>query len=676
MELTPDLVLKNRYRIIRLLGKGGMGAVHLAFDISLENEVAVKTNHSLGVESKEQFLREARLLATLRHPNLPRVIDHFVSGETQFLVMDYIPGIDLDTLVDEQGSQPLEKVIEWSKQIGSALSYLHKQDPPITHRDVKPANIKLTPEGDLILVDFGLAKASEVSQATATGAAGYSPGYSPPEQYGAGHTGPHSDQYSLAATFYKLLTNQRPVEGIHRLLNDAVLTSMRGLNPSIPPYIQFAIEKAMSVQPQDRFASISDFTLALRDMRYMETQRPMSTTEAIERPEPKTGIPKSTIMTCGGILAVIIFISLISFGAWYVFFNKAPTATPTIPIIIVAQATTETAMIPPLATTATPLPTDTPTSTPSATIISSSTPTAEPSFTPTPRYLIDERKVAFVSDRADGETLQIWTMIISQTADNEIIGLDLNQITFSEGNKSEPEWSPDGTSLLYSAPGTTGDNLQIWMLDLEQAPGEPIQITDLDGDNTNPSWSPDGSMIAFTNFGRFAQVYAIYTIDSDGNNRARISLDFQETNPTWSPDMEWLFYIIHARDHDYFFYRNKVEDYTTPVPYDPTTYFGRLGEVADPAFSMDGVYVAYTKVEGEEKQIYTFKFISRGATFTLLTNDLFNESQPAWSPDGQWIAFTSERDGNPEIYIMTSIGHLQTNLTNYEGIDMQADWQH
>ncbi|MCJ7621917.1 MAG: serine/threonine protein kinase, partial [Anaerolineaceae bacterium] len=180
MELTPGLILKERYRIIRLLGKGGMGAVHLAYDISLENEVAVKSNQSLGQDSKDQFLQEARLLATLKHPNLPRVIDHFISGDTQFLVMDYIPGTDLDTLVDEKGSQPLEKVIEWSKQLGSALSYLHKQDPPVTHRDVKPANIKLTPEGDVILVDFGLAKASQASQATATGAAGYSPGFSPP----------------------------------------------------------------------------------------------------------------------------------------------------------------------------------------------------------------------------------------------------------------------------------------------------------------------------------------------------------------------------------------------------------------------------------------------------------------------------------------------------------------
>ena len=123
MELTPDTILKDRYRIIRMLGKGGMGAVHLAYDISLENQVAVKSNHSLGEDSKDQFLREARLLATLRHPNLPRVIDHFIEDEIQYLVMDYIPGTDFDTLVDEEGSQSLEDVIEWSTQLGSALRY-------------------------------------------------------------------------------------------------------------------------------------------------------------------------------------------------------------------------------------------------------------------------------------------------------------------------------------------------------------------------------------------------------------------------------------------------------------------------------------------------------------------------------------------------------------------------
>ena len=188
MDLKPDSLLNNRYRMIRQLGKGGMGAVYLAYDVALEHEVALKTNLKASEEGAAQFLREARLLARLRHANLPRVIDYFLSEDIQCLVMDYIPGSDLRDVLKQQGPQPLERVLTWAQQLASALSYLHRQNPPVIHRDIKPANIKLTLEGDAVLVDFGIAKASDQTQATSTGASGYTPGFAPPEQYGSGRT--------------------------------------------------------------------------------------------------------------------------------------------------------------------------------------------------------------------------------------------------------------------------------------------------------------------------------------------------------------------------------------------------------------------------------------------------------------------------------------------------------
>ncbi len=263
MELAPDSVLKERYQIIRSLGHGGMGAVYLAHDTVLDHVVAVKVNHSPAEEAEEQFLKEARLLAALRHPTLPRVTDYFILGEEQYLVMDYIPGDSFDVILKEDGIQPIEMVMQWAQQLGSAISYLHRQKPPIIHRDIKPANIKLMPTGEVTLVDFGIAKVSDGTNATTAGAQGFTPGYSPPEQYGGAHTGPYSDQYSLAATLYQLLTNHQPEDGLQRLMGTAVLAPMKLLNPAVTEGMQAVIERAMTPKPEERYPSVDAFLKAL-----------------------------------------------------------------------------------------------------------------------------------------------------------------------------------------------------------------------------------------------------------------------------------------------------------------------------------------------------------------------------------------------------------------------------
>ncbi len=213
-----------------------MGAVYLAWDQTLETQVAIKSNFNPAPESVDQFLKEARLLAALRHQNLPRVIDYFVIDKEQFLVMDFIPGEDLGKRLKAEGAQKLDDVLRWSAQLSSALAYMHAQNPPVIHRDIKPANIKLTPDGEVILVDFGIAKAAAAQSQTATGAAGYTPGYAPPEQYGQGHTGPYSDQFSLAATVYALLTQAKPADSIARVLGKETLVPIRQMDPDILKY--------------------------------------------------------------------------------------------------------------------------------------------------------------------------------------------------------------------------------------------------------------------------------------------------------------------------------------------------------------------------------------------------------------------------------------------------------
>jgi eukaryotic-like serine/threonine-protein kinase len=700
MELPPDTLLYNRYRIIRPLGQGGMGSVYLAYDTSLEVQVAVKSNRSTSAQSTEQFLREAHLLASLRHPNLPRVIDYFVVSTGQYLVMDYIPGDDLGVRLEKEGAQPLNRVLEWAGQLGSALSFLHSQVPPVVHRDIKPANLKLTAEGEVTLVDFGIAKSSDASQATATGATGYTPGFAPPEQYGRAGTGPYTDQYAFAATLYMMLTGKKPVESVQRVLGQAVLSPLNLLVPGIPQNVQAAIEKGMALKPDDRFRSINEMMAAMGDPRFTHTERRDAIREVVgtatsgatvrgktvqkveavmEQPARKKGFPVIGFVVIG--LVVLAFAAVAVLGLGILFVNRgknlvsqttAPTAAQ------VSLVDTQPADTPIPESTDTPVPsTEGPTNVAASTNTSVPAATAVPTYTPGPRPLGEDRLIAFVSDRADGKTLQIWTMKAGLDNTGNISASEYTQVTFDDGDKGEPAWSPDGTSLLYTAAGSASNGKDVYLIDITNKDAKPIDMTNLKGDDTDPAWSPDGKMIAFVNTGRFvAGISSIYVQNVDGSGRLRISEDYQEFQPFWMPDLSWLMTVIYAKDHHYLFrHEGKSLGTATPSPYDPTTFFGRLGEVADAAISPDGKTLAYTRVKGKERSIFSVDYISRGDRISPLTDGKTQEYQPHWGPDGQYIVFTSERDGNREVYIMTSTGLLQTNLSNSSGVDWQAVWQ-
>src|SRR5262245_9837533 len=186
MPLQAGALLNDRYRIVSVLGQGGMGAVYLATDESLGVPCAVKENLNLSPETERLFRREASLLAGLRHPCLPRVTNHFIQGNEQYLVMDYIEGEDLRQRLAREGPLPERLVVGWAVQLCDALTYLHTRTPPVVHRDIKPANIKLTPSGEIALVDFGVAKPTTGETKTATATTAYTPGFTPPEQYGLG----------------------------------------------------------------------------------------------------------------------------------------------------------------------------------------------------------------------------------------------------------------------------------------------------------------------------------------------------------------------------------------------------------------------------------------------------------------------------------------------------------
>ncbi len=263
MPLESGQVLNNRYRIVRLLGQGGFGAVYRAWDTNLNRPCAVKENLDTSPEAQRQFTREATVLANLSHPNLPRVTDHFIlPGKGQYLVMDFVEGDDLASMLSRQVTLPAEKVLTWIGQVADALGYLHERQPPVVHRDVKPANIRVTPDGQAMLVDFGLVKVYNPNLRTTLGARAVTPGYAPPEQYGQGHTDGRTDLYALAATSYNLLTGKDPMESVQRMAGGQMPLAHQ-VNPQIPAYISMAIERAMRLEPDQRFRTVAEFKAAL-----------------------------------------------------------------------------------------------------------------------------------------------------------------------------------------------------------------------------------------------------------------------------------------------------------------------------------------------------------------------------------------------------------------------------
>ncbi len=264
MTYQPGAILHNRYRIVKLLGQGGFGALYRVWDTALGRPCALKENLDAAPEAQRQFLREAKILANLSHPNLPRVTDYFIDGVKQYLVMDFIEGQDLQEMLEDRGAPlPEDKAVFWICQICDALTHLHSQKPPIIHRDIKPANIKITPDGTAVLVDFGIAKVYDPHLKTTQGAQAVTPGFSPYEQYGKGATDARTDIYALGATLYTILTGIEPPESIQRVTRDPLIPP-RQLNPSLSLRASSALMRALQMDPSQRFQSAADFKAALQ----------------------------------------------------------------------------------------------------------------------------------------------------------------------------------------------------------------------------------------------------------------------------------------------------------------------------------------------------------------------------------------------------------------------------
>jgi serine/threonine protein kinase len=324
VALKTGEILRGRYRICERIGQGGMGNIYLADDLRLEGRrCALKeVEHDRTVpanlikEARKQFLQEATVLARLDHPNLPKVSDFFSIGPRDYLVMDYIPGKDLRLrmLDAKQKSTFLseEDVITWANQLADALSYLHNQIPPLVHRDVKPSNLKITPNGLLKLVDFGLVKALVPDEMTITVIQGRGTAlYTPLEQYGGDglHTDIRSDIYAFGCTLYHLMTNNPPIDARDRFLQPSNLPKPRKLNPSISPRTERAILWAMELHPDDRPMTVEDLRQLLNGTRDIPLPAQGKDSSRNSIPRIIKGVPEQVLLWISGCLLIVSLIA-------------------------------------------------------------------------------------------------------------------------------------------------------------------------------------------------------------------------------------------------------------------------------------------------------------------------------------------------------------------------------
>ena len=256
-------VIDGKYEVLREIGRGGMSVVYLAMDTHLNKQWAVKEIRKKGSGKNDEIvvnslLAEANMMKRLDHPALPRIVDIIDNGVTIYVVMDYIEGESLDKILNEFGAQPEDKVIGWAMQIADALSYLHAQKPPIIYRDMKPANVMLKPEGNIKIIDFGIAREYKEQNLADTTVLG-TKGYAPPEQY-SGQTDPRSDIFALGMTMHHLLTGVDPRNG-------EAYASVRQWNPELSDGIEAIIDKCVQPASENRYQNCADL---LYDLEHPE----------------------------------------------------------------------------------------------------------------------------------------------------------------------------------------------------------------------------------------------------------------------------------------------------------------------------------------------------------------------------------------------------------------------
>ncbi len=631
---------QGRYLIVRAVGQGGMGAVYQAADIRLGGKsVAIKEMSDAGLPTPQQrqqavaaFSQEAQMLALLSHPNLPKVSDYFTENGKHYIVMEFVEGQTLEDYLGRRGG-PVSEVEArgWAAQLCDVLGYLHRQNPPVIFRDLKPANVMLTPQGQLKLIDFGIARFFTVGKSGDTLVMG-TPGYAAPEQHGKGQTDGRSDVYSLGVLLHHVLTGHDPAT------TPFALPPVRQLNPQVSPAMAQVINRATEMQPAQRFPTVDALCQALA-----------------------SGAAGPTAGRAGRIGAMIGLVGVILVALLAVLLLRSQTSSPSVAGPTAEATAGEAVVMTPAAAPPTALPTDAawdePTTAvvlpPTATPTSPSAPTATPRPTASPLPTLTPAPplglIAYTTG-ADGT----WQIMITDPATGETRpqpGLPVNS--------GVAAWAPGGDKLAFRSKDSGA-----WQIYSINADGSNLrQLTSAGYDNLEATWSPDGAQLAFVSWRDGNS--EIYLMDADGSNQRRLTNNpGRDDDPSWSPDGGWLVFES-TRNSRLDVYKMRADGSDVQR----LTSQGNFNST--PAWSPDGRAIAFERRSGGVYHIWQMDV--DGGNQRQITFDGANNLRPAWSPDSRELAFTSDREGVAAIWV-TSVDSSQAPRRISPGEGFDAAW--
>ncbi len=695
MPIQIDSIIQERYRIKKILGHGGMGSVYMAIDENIHIPVAIKENLVLTENYSTQFKKEAVILAGLRHPNLPRVSDYFyLPGQGQYLVMDYIDGEDLRERIEREEKLPEKDVIIIGLMICDALMYLHNLSPKVIHRDIKPGNIRITPEGNVILVDFGLVKVFDINQQTATGARAMTPGYSPPEQYGRGPTDERSDVYSLGATLYAALTGMIPEESLNRMSGKEKLTSIKKYRSTISESLDEIIQTALEIDPEKRYQTAEEFYMALlAEGNFLISSKNIG----LITPPPsfhsntpiKTGVSQPLIKSFyednnpkikNSNRKVWLF-SLLLLSITVVIFLINQNRNLMNSLLIDNPNNLDRELTQLTDQQKTKLSVDN-ISTPDLEVTDNPVQSQISVSTPELRTFVGGGSgfIAYSSNFQD-TVMQIWMM--------DIEGKNKIKLTNLADGACQPDWSPDGNQIVFISPCNakkeTYEGARLFVLDLlSNNEIYPVSIPlDPSGD-FDPVWSPDGNQIAFSSFrpGNHPttkeRMLHIYTYNlTNGSLSELTNSRWRDRAPSWSMDGSKISFIRKIADSEIW-----ILNLNSPEPY----VFASKSNIdfLYPHWSLNDQIIFFTHQNKSASSLPYFvgkRIEDAGVNIEFRIPPSGQQSfspsvDSVISPDSEWFVFESWPDGvNHDIYLATINGANLTKLTSNSSFEFSPDWR-
>lgn len=673
-------VWSGRYQVEHMLGAGGFSQVFLAHDLRIPGrKVAIKRMDVTQLApahrqwAAEQFRREAELLALLNHPSIVAVSDFFSEEEHHFLVMDYIEGRTLAVELHRLQRLSIEQASTYFVQLTNVLDYLHTWvDPrtlrqtPIVFRDLKPANVMVTPSGRVQLIDFGIARFFQTGKLTDTHIVG-TPGYASPEQYGQGQTDARSDIYSLGVITYQMLTGYNPVPTPFNL------PPIQQINAHVPGHMAQAITQAIELKPEARFGNVTAFRQAFLSQPYIA---PPSAT-----PVPPTTRPWTAIS------AVVAFVLVVAFGlvTWAIVQSPlmagpsaevagtgstgtAPlTSTPTpeagvpnvadAPDVVEPTAVVSTTVVSTTVVSTAVVPTEVlPSKTPSAT----PTDMPSPTLTPLPGVVVQEAIAFTRRDRdTNGDGAIDWD-------DNAVLavangdGSAVQRLTdANEMRVFHSSWSPVGLEIVFAGRREGETDMELFVI--ERTGANMRSLTENGVTDGAPDWSPDGEWIVFHSDESGSN--ELWLIRPDGTDRQQLTDTNQNLRfPAWSPDGSQIAFVLGSGSN---LRVGLIEADGTGL----TSLTEPNASEPEPAWSPDGRFLVYASND-DEAFIYRYEL----ATENNLPLFRTNSASPTWSPDGLFVLVSSWQAGRPQLW---RIGWDGTGVVRWvigDGIDTQADW--